>query len=176
MPRTLGYHIVLSGYGLWLPGDDRGHWSTAWDENLGHIEPHTLHPGDPVRLRMSRERMTQPPVRLTPDMIATVIDVWTQCAAESDWHIVAASLEPTHAHLLLTYTPRNIDNTIKWLKSEATKAIHQRTTHAGKVWCKGRWRGFIFDPPTWTNTQRYIERHNLRRNLLASPYPFITTP
>ena len=30
MPNTLGFHYVKSGYGLWLPGDDRGHWSEAW--------------------------------------------------------------------------------------------------------------------------------------------------
>jgi len=42
MPNTLGYHIVKSCYGLWLPGDDRGHWSEACDEQIGFTEPHTL--------------------------------------------------------------------------------------------------------------------------------------
>ena len=51
MRQTLGYHIVISGYGLWLPGDERGHWSEAWDAELGFIEPHALHAGDPVRKR-----------------------------------------------------------------------------------------------------------------------------
>jgi hypothetical protein len=60
MAVTYGYHIVISGYGVWLPGDERGHWSTAWDEELGFIEPHTLHPGDPVRKRMALERQKQP--------------------------------------------------------------------------------------------------------------------
>ncbi len=49
MPRTIGYHLVKSGYGLWLPGDTRGHWSSAWDEQIGFFEPHHLHAGDPVR-------------------------------------------------------------------------------------------------------------------------------
>ena len=56
MLRTIGFHIVISGYGLWLPGDERGHWSDAWDEELGFVEPHTLHAGDPVRKRMAEER------------------------------------------------------------------------------------------------------------------------
>ncbi len=34
----------------------------------------------------------------------------------------------------------------------------------------------LIDPPTWINTQRYIERHNLRRNLPASPYPRSSPP
>jgi len=48
MGQTIGYHLVKSGFGLWLPGDERGHWSEAWDAQLGYIEPHTLHPGDVI--------------------------------------------------------------------------------------------------------------------------------
>ena len=61
-------HVVISGYGLWLPGDGRGHWSEAWDDELGFIEPHTLHAGDPVRLRMAEERRKHTPVRLDEAM------------------------------------------------------------------------------------------------------------
>ena len=61
--RTIGYHIVKSGYGLWLPGDDRGSWSSAWDELIGLVDPHTLNDGDPVRKRMAQERMKHKPVK-----------------------------------------------------------------------------------------------------------------
>jgi hypothetical protein len=29
MPRTIGYHLFKSAYGLWLPGNDRGSWSES---------------------------------------------------------------------------------------------------------------------------------------------------
>ncbi len=79
MPRTIGYHVVKSGYGLWLPGDERGSWSQAWDAKIGFIEPHTLHRGDPVRLRMAQERMIHPPVRLTDAMIEAVAGALALC-------------------------------------------------------------------------------------------------
>ncbi|QEG37949.1 transposase [Bythopirellula goksoeyrii] len=173
MPKTIGYHIVLSGHGLWLPGDDRGHWSEAWDAELGLIEPHTLHPGDPVRKRIAQERMVHPPVRLSTAMQNSVITRFASCAADSDWQIVAASIESTHTHLLLTYTERNIDNTVKWLKDQTTKAIHRETSHQGPVWCKGKWRSFVFELDVWNNTLRYIERHNERRGVSPRPYPFL---
>jgi REP element-mobilizing transposase RayT len=173
MANTLGYHLVISAYGLWLPGDERGTWSEAWDEQLGFIEPHTLHPGDPVRLRMSRERMTHPRVLLNTEMLLAVEDTIGTCAAQSDWKVVAASIESTHAHLLLTYTKRDIDNTVKWLKDQATKCIHKTTRHRGPVWCKGRWRGFVYDPLAWYNTRHYIEQHNVRRGVDPRPYPFL---
>jgi REP element-mobilizing transposase RayT len=173
MPETIGYHIVISGYGLWLPGDERGSWSAAWDEQIGFIEPHTLHPGDPVRLRMAAERMTDAPVRLRQPMIDVVVETLQRCAAPSDWSVAACSVESTHVHLLLTHTSRPIDNTVKWLKDQATKAIHRQTPHAGPVWCKGRWRSFIFNDEVWQAVTAYIERHNIRRGVGPRPYSFI---
>ncbi len=127
MPKTLGYHIVISGYGLWLPGDERGHWSDVWDDQIGFIEPHTLHPGDPARKRMSQERQTHPKLLLDPTMIAIVAETIAECRQQSEWRIAAASIESSHAHLLLTYVDRPIDNTIKWLKDQTTKAIHRNS-------------------------------------------------
>jgi REP element-mobilizing transposase RayT len=171
--QTLGDHIVMSGHGLWLPGDERGHWSEAWDEELGFIEPHKLHPGDPTRKRMAEERQKHPPVRLDAQMQQVAIDTITRCRIESDWQIAAASIESTHTHLLLTYTKRDIDNTVKWLKDQMTKAIHRDTSHSGPVWCKGSWRSYVFEDEVWLNTQAYIQRHNERRGEGLRPYPFV---
>jgi REP element-mobilizing transposase RayT len=173
MPRTLGYHIVVSGHGLWLPGDERGHWSDAWDSELGYIEPHTLHVGDPVRKRMAAERQIHPRVVLDVSMLETVVAAIDECRRASAWRIAAASIESTHTHLLLTYTERDIDATVKWLKDQTTKAIHRNTPHAGPIWCKGRWRGFVFDSIVWRNTRRYIEQHNQRRGVGPRPYAFV---
>ncbi|MGA2796047.1 MAG: transposase [Thermoguttaceae bacterium] len=174
MHKTLGYHIVIAGYGLWLPGDERGSWSAAWDDQLGLIEPHMLHAGDPIRLRMSQERMQNSPVRLSKGMIEVVIPILGNCSSQSDWTIAAASVEMTHSHLLLTYTERDIDNTIKWIKDRTTKGIHQNTSHQGPVWCKGRWRTFIFDEEVWAAAKNYIEKHNIRRGIGPHPYEFLT--
>lgn len=173
MARTLGFHIVVSGYGLWLPGDGRGHWSESWDAQVGFIEPHSLHAGDPVRLRIARERMKHPPVRLGPGMAAAVVAAIGRCAAESDWTVQAASIESTHTHLLLTYSLRDVGTTIKWIKDQATKAVHVETRHRGPVWCKGHWCTFVFDVAAWDNARAYIERHNVRRGLGPLPYDFL---
>lgn len=175
MANTLGYHLVKSGYGLWLPGDDRGSWSDAWDEQIGYVEPHTLHPGDPVRHRMAEERMTHPPVRLSAEMIDVVGESIGDCVEKSrgGLTIAAAAIEPTHVHLAIPYSGRDIDVTAKWLADQTTKAVHSRTGHSGPVWCKGKWRSFIFQEEQWHATLAYIERHNQRRGRPAKPYRFI---
>ena len=174
MPRTLGYHCVKSGYGLWLPGDFRGSWSEAWDRRIGFVEPHSLHPGDPVRLRIARERMKHAPVRLTPEMLAAVVEALAQCTEASQWQAAAASVESTHVHVLITYSGLDIERTLKWLAQEMTKSVHRRTGHTGPVWCEGWWCGFVFDELHWESTIRYIERHNVRRGESARPYSFIS--
>ncbi len=173
MPATIGYHIVISGYGLWLPGDRRGSWSDAWDDRLGFIEPHTLHAGDPRRLHMAQERMRHSPVRLDAPMAKTVVQALSECQAASDWSVEAASVEATHTHLLLTLTQRPIDRTVQWLKDQTTKAVHRETAHLGPVWSRGKWCSFVFDSTVWKNTRQYIERHNLRRGVGPRPYAFI---
>jgi REP element-mobilizing transposase RayT len=175
MPNTLGYHFVKSGYGLWLPGDDRGHWSEAWDDEIGYTEPHKLHPGDPIRRRMAEERMKHPPVRLTEAMARAVVDAIGECvrSSEGGLTIVAAAIEPTHTHLLIRYSGRDIDKTSKWLADQTTKAIHRHTNHQGSVWGKGKWCSYVFDEGHGEIAMQYIERHNLRHGRAAKPYPFI---
>jgi hypothetical protein len=73
----------------------------------------------------------------------------------------------------MTYTTRDIDNTVKWLKDQMTKALHRGTPHTGPVWCKGRWRSFIYEADVWRNTRLYIERHNERREVGPQPYAFV---
>jgi REP element-mobilizing transposase RayT len=175
MPRTIGYHFVKSGYGLWLPGDQRGHWSSAWDDQIGYFEPHHLHSGDPIRERMAKERLKHPPTRFTPAMINAIAGAVGDCVSESDWRVIASTIEPTHMHLLLTYTEREIDRTAKWIAQRTTKEVHKTTNFAGQVWCEGKWLEFIFDLDHWENTRQYIERHNQRRGLPARPWDWITS-
>jgi len=171
MPRTLGYHLVKSAYGLWLPGDDRGSWSAAWDEQIGFYLPHTLHESDPVRHRMAEERMKHPPVTFTDEMMTAITQSLRDCIARSngELQITAFAIEPTHLHLALPYTGRDVDGTAKWLADQTTKAVQRNTSHGGPVWCKGNWRSFIYEPEIWHRVHRYIENHNKRRGLPINP-------
>jgi REP element-mobilizing transposase RayT len=176
MRKTLGYHLVKTGYGLWLPGDERGSWSSAWDAQIGYYEPHMLHPGDPVRKRMAAERMKAAPVRFSETMMRVILEAIDRCAANSRWRVGACSLEPTHLHLQVTYFDGDIHRMAKWLSAEMTKAVHHRTNHQGPVWTKGKWCSYIFNERTWHGVRRYIEQHNERRGLPPRPYSFIESP
>ena len=165
MSKILGYHWVKSGYGLWLPGDERGHWSSAWDEQIGYIEHHQLHEGDPIRKRMAEELLLYKPVRFSEEIRSVIKETLQLCQAKSDWSIATMAIEETHIHVLLTPTKRDIDGVLKWLAQETTKAVHRLTSHPGPIWCHGRWRQYIDRQEHWDNTFDYVEAHNQRRGL-----------
>lgn len=159
MPNTLGAHIIKSAYGQWLPGDERGHWSTAWDEQLGYVQPHMLHPGDPVRKRMAEERMKAPSLLWTESMIAAMTQAIAQCAVASAWNIAALAIEPTHFHLLIGSLRSDLDRTCKWLSQQITKAVHAATDHPSRIFARGKWASFVYDESHWNNAIAYINRH-----------------
>ena len=117
--------------------------------------------------------MKHPPVRWTVAMLASIETTLDRCMAESDWRI-AASLEPTHIHLVLTPTARNIDDTGKWIADQCTKRIRKDCGYSGPIWAKGNWRGFILDGKVWESAIGYVERHNIRRGVGPRPYTFFT--
>ncbi|MEM6334388.1 MAG: hypothetical protein AAF823_13715 [Planctomycetota bacterium] len=158
MRRTLGVHLVKSAYGRWLPGDERGHWSSRWDAELGYVEPGRLHPGDPVRRRMAAEQMKHPPVLWGDEAMSAMVGALWACEAESDWSVAAMSVEPTHVHVLTTYSARDAEGTAKWLSQRMTKAVHAAGV-VGPVFARGRWLQFVFDEGHWGRLVGYINRH-----------------
>ncbi len=176
MRRTIGYHLVKSGYGLWLPGDQRGHWSEAWDNRIGYTRPHQLNPGDPARKRMAAERMKHPPLQFTAAMIEATANELGRLIAQSrgGLRVSAAAIESTHMHLLLPYTGRDIDRTAAWVSHQTTRAVGRVMNRNRPVWAKGCWRVFVYDEAQWAATSRYIRRHHERAGRAAAPYDWIT--
>ena len=124
---------------------------------------------------MAQERMKQPAGRLTETMIAAVVGAIAECVATSagGLAVAAAAIEPTHMHLLIPYSGRDIDITGKWLADQTTKAVHRRTSHAGPIWGKGKWCSYVFESDHWENAREYIEGHNVRHGRSRRPYSFL---
>jgi len=119
--------------------------------------------------------MKYPPVNLDEEMVNVVIQCLTACVERScgGLRIVAAAIEPTHMHLLIPETGRNIDQTVKWIADQTTKSIHRLTRHRGPVWTKGSWCSHINRQEHWEHAILYIDEHNVRAGRGSRPYPFL---
>jgi REP element-mobilizing transposase RayT len=175
MSPTMGYHVVKSTYGTWLPGDPRGSWSETWSPERGYFGAHQFHEGDQRRLAMALQRMKHPPVVLTDAMCTAIREALQYCVerAKGELLIMAAAIEPTHMHLLIPHTGRDIHTTVKWIADQTSKAVHRRTAHLGPVWTKNHWCHHIDRQEHWENAAIYVDEHNRRAGRGSRPYAFL---
>ena len=119
--------------------------------------------------------MTHPPTTLSAEMVFAVIAAIGDCIqrSRSGLKVMAAAIEPTHMHLLIPYSGRDIEITAKWLADQTTKAVHRKTPHAGPVWSKNNWIRHVFAPENWENALLYIDDHNVRAGRGSRPYSFL---
>lgn len=173
--ETFGYHLTKTTYGTWLPGDARGSWLKDWSPQSGYSQQRRYSPPDVRREEMARRKLRFAPVAFTAEMIAAVVAALAECVERSQGGllIMAATVEPTHIHLLLPDTGRDIDTTAKWLADRTTKAIHVQTTHTGPVWTSKNWCEHIGDQEHWEQALRYIDDHNVRAGRGSRPYAFL---
>jgi REP element-mobilizing transposase RayT len=100
---------------------------------------------------MATERMAHPPLRWNEEMQRAIAATIGECRKQSEWRAIAFAIEPTHFHLVISYSGTDIDRTAKWIAQQATKAVHRLTSHQTPVFCKGRWREFIYDNDHFRN-------------------------
>ncbi len=92
------------------------------------------------------------------------------------WNIHAATIEPTHVHLLFGRLRDDIGTVVGRLKSRTSSVLLKQTANAGRsrIWTAGYWKVFIFDESVIPIVIQYIQEHNLRRRRPAAPFDWIT--
>ena len=161
----IGHHVVKSGHGLWLPGDERGSWRKEWDQQIGEHGSTRFAVGDPIMERMARERLKHPPVTWTLQIQRRMFATLRRLVAESggELNIPALAIEETHLHLLVKASRHPIESTARWISHQLTIDIQAMPGHRGPVFAEGRWRGWIRDDRHWEEAYAYIQSHNTRR-------------
>jgi REP element-mobilizing transposase RayT len=175
---TVGIHLAWTAYGTWLPGDDRGHWSPLFDEYDRILERGgRLAYGDPISQFAARERMTEPAKILNTDDRLLVADkIGSLAGGPNQPRAYAAAIEETHVHLLLGPVAEKIHKTAGRIKGTTSSALLKLPANRGRshIWTARYWKVFLYDDAAFVAVKRYIEEHNLRRGITASPFPWIS--
>ena len=136
---VLGYHIILSAYGFWLPNDPRGSWSdTIRVYELLRFGPATKvqttrsvasTPHDRALRLAAKQALKHQPVEFTGVQARAIAKGFAIAAAQHDYILYALAILPDHAHFVMRAHPRHIDDIARHLKAKATRQLSLESLH-----------------------------------------------
>ena len=123
--------LTWTTYATWLPGDERGFVSKVNSddgEKVIHNRPQTPYDADWKLLEHSmRQRLKQPPIRLTHEQAEVVLAQLGETAAYRQWQLIAVSIMANHCHVIVGVIgdpdPADI---LRDFKSYASRALNQK--------------------------------------------------
>ncbi|HZZ41517.1 MAG TPA: transposase [Tepidisphaeraceae bacterium] len=194
MPPVAAYHVIITAYGFWLPNDPRGSWSDfvrSWE--IFQHGPATKttqrrslardHHNIPRRLAAKRA-LAHSPVHFTGPQARALARGFAICVNRTHCPIHAASIMPTHAHLILGRQSYPVEQTINLLKGAATAQLTRETLHPFQntpykngtlhtPWARGHWKVFLTTPNDITRAIQYVENNPLKDGFAPQSWSFI---
>lgn len=153
------FHVVLTTYGSWLPGDPRGFRTRHHRE---HVEGDYKSP--PARglyeglHQASQRALTSNVVSLTPAERRTVLNAIVERLQESKAVVGAIAVAGQHVHIVVKLPSRNARRIVGDAKRHAWFAL-RGLGKVGKLWGGSSKCTLIKDRAHQVNAYRYILRH-----------------
>lgn len=190
----LGYHLILTAYGFWLPNDPRGSWSDfvgAWE--LLKFGPATkVNSGRSVAAmphnhelrRAAKAALKYPPVEFTGHQASAIAQGFREACTVHEIRVWACAILPEHVHLVIQRHALRAEG-IGWrLKIESTRALRSAGLHPFEelatdkdqvptVWAKGRWKVFLNSPEEVQRSIRYVEQNPTKEGKRRQHWSFV---
>ncbi len=135
----LGFHVIFSTYGFWLPNDPRGSWSVwirNWDllrygpaTKVDTRESVARAKHDSALRQRAKQSLMYPEVFLTGEQAQAVGLGFRTAVGEADYAVFACSILLRHVHWVLGPHERDIDRIVGHLKGRATQQLNQSGLH-----------------------------------------------
>jgi len=178
----VGYHVIFSTYGFWLPNDPRGSWSDfvgSWElfrygPATKTTERHSLayRAHDRALREKAKSALKYPPVQFTGIQARAVARGFARYVARTALPVWACAIMPDHVHMVVGRPRITVEQLVNKLKGDATRALEREGIHplAGwkvegtrppKCWVRGQWKVFL-DPADVPRAIRYVEDNPLK--------------
>jgi REP element-mobilizing transposase RayT len=182
----LGYHLIMTAYGFWLPNDPRGSWSDfvrSWElrrfgpatkvdtpQSLAR-QPHN------VSLRLAaKQSLRYPAVSFTGLQARAVGRGFARFLQRSGVVIWACSILPEHAHLVVARHTYKIEQIANHLKGDATRQLLEDSLHPlsawrkpdGRVpccWTRREWKVFLDSEADILRAIRYVVDYRMMEGM-----------
>lgn len=190
----VGYHIIFSTYGFWLPNDPRGSWSDfvgSWELfRFGRATKTTetrsrAYDEHDTRLRLAAKRaMKYPPVNFTGSQARSVGRAFGKYIAKRNIEMWACAILPDHVHLVTGRLPMKVEQLVIQLKGDSTQELEQQGIHplarftvdgkrVPKCWAQGHWKVYL-DPDDVQRAIQYVANNPLKEGYAKQTWPFVT--
>jgi REP element-mobilizing transposase RayT len=181
-PIVIGYHIMWTLYGWWLPNDPRGSTSCSIRNDLIgelgaiHFGRKAIQPAscelrrfyDQARMKLSHELLS-----FSPDEFGIVASAFGGVVAECKYTCYACAIMPDHVHLLIRKHRDSAEEMIENLQSLSRKRLEHLRPAGHPLWTRGGWRVFLDHPDEMWRTIRYIEENPIRQHLPRQSWPLV---
>jgi REP element-mobilizing transposase RayT len=140
MHELLGWHLIFSAYGFWLPNDQRGSGSTrvraqhlyevageATKVTTRHSVAHRPH--DVVARHAAKSALKYPPVRLSGVQARAVARGIATIIPKIKLVVHACAIMPDHVHLVVRRHHLNGDEHLECLKRATTRGLNNEGLH-----------------------------------------------
>jgi REP element-mobilizing transposase RayT len=180
----IAHHLILNGYGFWLPNDPRGSGSTVLDqEKLKDLGP--VHTGrkrvQPPRGKLKRfyrtatPRLDYEPVWFDDAKRQALGDTFAHVVKSRRYTVWACAVLSNHAHLCIR---RHRDDALTMWRAIADAS---RTALRGysdvpddhPVWSLRPYKVFLYSPDDVRRIIAYIERNPLKERLAQQTWNFV---
>ena len=189
----VGYHIIFSTYGFWLPNDPRGSWSDfvgAWDlfrygRATKTTERHSLaHREHDRNVRLdAKSSLKYPPVHFTGIQARAVARGFGTYVQRTRLPVWACAILPDHVHLVVGKPNMLVERLVIQLKGEATRQLDREDIHpmaqwkehdarVPKCWVRGQWKVYL-DPEDIPRAVRYVEDNPLKEGKKKQEWSFV---
>ena len=161
VPPHKWFHVTLTTYGAWLPGDPRGFRTRHHRE---HVEgDYQSPPKEDYRWRRRHSQALQklPTVTFAPAHRRVVRDALLKQLHAFQLDVTIVAVAGRHAHLLCKLPDRRAAYIVGRAKSFATRSLRPHG-YADRVWANGEGMKPVTDCAHWSKVVAYVKRHSDR--------------
>ena len=182
---VIAHHLILTGYGHWLPNDPRG--STSREvvagklRGLGELHVGRKFPQPPRQTLKSFHRDAQHQLEhsvlwFDSAKRQVIADAFTQTMQDLRYTCFACAILSNHAHLIIRKHRDRAETMIDHLRTESASRLCRLADvpHNHAVWNTGHYKKFLFTPADITRTVAYIRNNPARERILEQNFPFVT--
>ena len=191
---VLGYHVILSAYGFWLPNDPRGSWSDfvrSWElfrfgrATKVDTRQSVAHRSHNHAIRLSAKRaLRYPPVCFTGLQAREIGRAFGEFASRGKVTIYACSILPEHVHLVIARHDYRVEQIANLLKGAATRRLvagnlHRLADYAPPgerlptMWSRGLWKVFLNRERDVQLAIHYVESNPGREGMARQRWSFV---